>query len=224
LSSDPVSNVSTAQNSCLKNGPPALGILKKEAIMARGLSCFMLFLIFFLAAGASPNPAIEYGSTAWSVAKGQDKKDHLKDYLARSFSKSVSMKKGCMSISVPSETLFKPHSQKVNPANWEGSIASVAHVCRRYPRADLIIAVYTDCLHSEEQNLALSELQAWTIKQALVDRGIGAEKIRAQGWGESRPVASNATPEGRKANNRIMMSFGPACEKFVEDQTKPNLF
>ncbi|MGC9195462.1 MAG: OmpA family protein [Syntrophobacteraceae bacterium] len=192
--------------------------------MARGFSCFMLFLIFLLAAGASRIPAIEYGYTVWSGSKEQDKKEVPKDYLARGFSKSLSVEKGCTSISVPSDSLFKPHSQRINPGNWEVSIASLTQMCKRYPHADLIVSVYTDCLHSEEQNLALSELQAWTIKQALVDGGIGAKKIKARGWGESRPVASNATRQGRKANNRITISFGPSCENFLESQARVDLF
>ncbi len=135
------------------------------------------------------------------------KKGDLKSYLSCLFGKKLNIEKGCASISVPADALFQPDSARVKQANWAVSIDTVAAICSRYPKTSVIVSAYTDCRHAEEQNLVLSELQAWMVKKALVDKGIAARKIRAEGWGESKPVASNATREGRKANRRIRITF-----------------
>jgi outer membrane protein OmpA-like peptidoglycan-associated protein len=80
-------------------------------------------------------------------------------------------------------------------------------VVKKYPKTIISVDVHTDCVRSEEENLALSELQAWTLKKALVDRGVAASRITARGWGESKPAASNATEEGRQANRRITIKL-----------------
>ncbi len=85
----------------------------------------------------------------------------------------------------------------------------MADVVRKYPETSIVVDAHTDCIRSEEENLALSELQAWTIKKALVDRGVAPSRIKARGWGESKPVASNATEEGRRLNRRITINLAP---------------
>ena len=89
-------------------------------------------------------------------------------------------------------------------------IAKMAEVVKKYPDTNIKVEVHTDCVHSEEKNLALSELQAWTIKKSLVEKGISQSRIKARGWGESKPAASNATEEGRKANRRVTIILAPS--------------
>ncbi|MEN9581729.1 MAG: hypothetical protein RJA70_4738, partial [Pseudomonadota bacterium] len=55
---------------------------------------------------------------------------------------------------------------------------------------------------TEEDNLKLSGERALTIKKALVDRGIKAERIIAVGFGKKKPIAANTTEEGRAQNRR----------------------
>lgn len=186
--------------------------------MRRGWPCFMLLCFLGLNAKGDQIAKFKYDRTVCFAAREGSKKADLKADLARLFGKGLYLAKGCASISVPSDSLFQPHSDQVKPANWAVSIDTVAGICSRHPETNLIVSAYTDCLHSEERNLALSQLQAWIIKKALVDKGIAAGKIKAEGWGESKPVASNATEKGRKANRRIMISFGPAC---AQDRQSP---
>ncbi len=76
---------------------------------------------------------------------------------------------------------------------------------KKYPETQIKVEVHTDCVRSEEENLALSDLQAWTIKKALVEKGVASSRVTARGWGESKPVASNATEAGRRVNRRVMI-------------------
>ena len=175
--------------------------------MRSGRPYFALLCLFALGANSCQIPGSKYERSVSVSARGHGKKADLKAYLARVFGKKLNVQNGCPSILVPSDALFQPHTAKVNPANWTASIDTVAAICNRYPGMNLKVSAYTDCLHSEEHNLALSELQAWSIKKALVDKGLATRKITAMGWGEARPIASNATEEGRKANRRIRITF-----------------
>lgn len=58
-------------------------------------------------------------------------------------------------------------------------------------------------------NLALSNARARAVARALVNEGIAARRIGARGFGSSRPVASNATAEGRAANERVIAVIIP---------------
>jgi outer membrane protein OmpA-like peptidoglycan-associated protein len=65
------------------------------------------------------------------------------------------------------------------------------------------IAGHTDDVGTEEDNMALSQKRAETIYEYLVDHGIEASRVTPIGYGESSPLASNATNEGRSLNRRI---------------------
>ena len=62
---------------------------------------------------------------------------------------------------------------------------------------------HTDSLGSVKKNLDLSNRRAYAVKRALIVRGISSSRLYAEGRGESMPIASNATAEGRAINRRI---------------------
>jgi OOP family OmpA-OmpF porin len=61
---------------------------------------------------------------------------------------------------------------------------------------------HTDDAGDDQANLKLSEDRAKAVKQYLVDKGVLADRINAVGYGETRPIASNKTTEGRRQNRR----------------------
>ncbi|MET0403643.1 MAG: OmpA family protein [Cystobacter sp.] len=67
----------------------------------------------------------------------------------------------------------------------------------------LVIEGHTDSKGSAELNEELSFLRAEAVRDYLVDRGVDAERIRTEGRGKERPIASNATAEGRANNRRV---------------------
>ena len=66
---------------------------------------------------------------------------------------------------------------------------------------EVTIEGHTDSDGDNASNLKLSEARAQTVKDTMVQRGIAAERLSIKGFGESAPMDTNNTPEG-KANNR----------------------
>jgi OmpA-OmpF porin, OOP family len=62
---------------------------------------------------------------------------------------------------------------------------------------------HTDSTGPAEYNMGLSQRRAETVRAHLVSKGVAADKITAKGMGETQPVASNATREGRTQNRRV---------------------
>ncbi len=133
---------------------------------------------------------------------------NLSAYLRQMMGSKVEKLKNSICVTLPSDSLFQPGPSSVTLSN-AADIGVLANACKKNPHMDIAVDAYTDCVHSEEKNLTASELEAWLIKKALVERGISAGRITAQGWGESKPVATNATLDGRKANRRVTITFEP---------------
>ena len=70
------------------------------------------------------------------------------------------------------------------------------------PRLRIELAGHTDDQGSEDYNLTLSQNRAKAVKTYLTKKGIAASRIETTGYGESKPVASNGSPEGRARNRR----------------------
>lgn len=65
------------------------------------------------------------------------------------------------------------------------------------------VAGHTDSVGRDSYNLALSQRRAESVRQYLVDKGVAANRLFARGYGETRPVADNATESGRAQNRRV---------------------
>lgn len=65
------------------------------------------------------------------------------------------------------------------------------------------VAGHTDSRGSDEYNIKLSQRRAEAVRDYLIDKGIASGRLSARGYGESQPIASNATDEGRFQNRRV---------------------
>jgi len=64
---------------------------------------------------------------------------------------------------------------------------------------------YTDATHSADHNQKLSERRATTVRDYLLSKGVGDNRMKVVGYGESKPIADNSTKEGRALNRRVVM-------------------
>lgn len=85
-------------------------------------------------------------------------------------------------------------------------LASVAYQC---PRTYIVIGGHSDASGDREANLRLSQARAEAIERFFYLAGIPAERMRIVAYGDSQPIASNATAEGRAANRRITFEVFP---------------
>jgi outer membrane protein OmpA-like peptidoglycan-associated protein len=75
------------------------------------------------------------------------------------------------------------------------------------PRMKARIAGHTDNIGSEEYNQRLSEARAKAVYEYLISRGISADRLSYIGYGESRPIDTNETSEGRQNNRRVELEI-----------------
>jgi outer membrane protein OmpA-like peptidoglycan-associated protein len=83
------------------------------------------------------------------------------------------------------------------------NLSQLAGVLQKYAQTNLIIVGHTDDTGSEAYNQRLSEQRADAVRDYIVHGGVGSERLQARGMGETRPVASNETADGRTQNRRV---------------------
>ncbi|WNJ19416.1 OmpA family protein [Pontibacter sp. G13] len=87
--------------------------------------------------------------------------------------------------------------------NSASQIEHLAKLMDNYPDVNIRVEGHTDNTGGTDSNLQLSESRAESVKNQLVQDGVSADRISTKGYGESQPIATNDTPEGRDQNRRI---------------------
>lgn len=93
-------------------------------------------------------------------------------------------------------------------AESDATIDAAAELLIANPDGALVVEGHTDSKGSRGANQTLSDRRAEAVLNALVDRGVNADRLTSQGFGEDEPVADNATLDGRQQNRRIEFSLG----------------
>lgn len=97
----------------------------------------------------------------------------------------------------------------IQPANY-GMLGKLQRAMRLFSDSNILIEGHTDSTGLESNNLKLSQRRAESVRQYLLANGTVAEShLVAVGYGSQKPLASNATAEGRALNRRIDVVFTP---------------
>lgn len=100
------------------------------------------------------------------------------------------------------QVAFQGAKSAIKPSS-AGLLDTLAQVLRDHPAIVLEVGGHTDSRGDDDANLALSQARAEAVRDALLQRGIPASRLTARGYGETRPIESNRTSQGRAINRRI---------------------
>jgi OmpA-OmpF porin, OOP family len=84
-----------------------------------------------------------------------------------------------------------------------GAINEIYNLMKENPDLKCSVEGHTDSQGDEDFNMKLSQERAETVMNTLIKLGISADRLSAKGWGESKPIANNASPEDMANNRRV---------------------
>ncbi len=113
-----------------------------------------------------------------------------------------------ITLNMPGNITFRTDSADLN-ADFFKVLDSVGLVLKEYEKTIVEVAGHTDSTGTNEYNQALSERRAQTVARYLAGKGVMEQRMITIGTGESRPVATNDTVEGRALNRRVELTLAP---------------
>lgn len=89
----------------------------------------------------------------------------------------------------------------------EETLQAIADIMKEYDNTNFHIGGHTDSTGSDAYNMKLSKERAEAVRDALISRGVEQQRLTSEGYGESKPIASNNTSKGRQQNRRVEISL-----------------
>jgi outer membrane protein OmpA-like peptidoglycan-associated protein len=111
-------------------------------------------------------------------------------------------------LNMPSNITFATDQDAVS-TQFYPTLNSVALVVQKYNRTLIDVYGHTDSTGSDAHNLDLSQRRALSVASYLNAQGVDNRRFSIVGYGKTRPIASNATPEGRALNRRVEIQLFP---------------
>lgn len=118
-------------------------------------------------------------------------------------------------LNMPSNVTFAVDSSAIQP-NFQETLGGVANTLSQYEKSYVDIFGHTDSTGSDAYNQSLSERRASSVANFLSNSGVQSARLATQGFGESQPVATNSTEEGRAANRRVEIKIVPIRENVLK--------
>ena len=101
-------------------------------------------------------------------------------------------------------------------------LGDLAQILSKYADTNILLEGHTDATGSDEYNLELSRLRSQSVANYLSSQGVNATRFTIMGYGESQPIASNDTAEGRQLNRRVEVAIyaNDKLKKTAESMTE----
>jgi outer membrane protein OmpA-like peptidoglycan-associated protein len=104
----------------------------------------------------------------------------------------------------------------------QANLGKLAVILNKYPDTDILIEGHTDSTGPEEYNLDLSQKRAQSVANHIASQQVDVTRFTIMGYGESQPIASNDTQEGRQENRRVELAImaNEKLKKIAEDKAE----
>jgi len=116
-------------------------------------------------------------------------------------------------IVLPGSVLFETDKSQLSGGAQQKLTLIAGTLAPQADEHDIVVEGHTDSTGSRDHNMMLSQARAQSVMNFLVSRGIPAEAISAIGIGPDRPIADNATRDGRTENRRVEIIVKPLKKK-----------
>jgi outer membrane protein OmpA-like peptidoglycan-associated protein len=103
---------------------------------------------------------------------------------------------------VAQNVLFEKSTSVMYPASFE-ELDKWAAMLKKFPKKQIMVEGHTDYIGNAQSNFKLSQERAQVVAQYLIDKGIDNQRVRFAGYGGTRPVSQEDTPEGHAKNRRV---------------------
>jgi outer membrane protein OmpA-like peptidoglycan-associated protein len=109
-------------------------------------------------------------------------------------------------LTMPAGILFESSKFDLTPGA-QGEIDKLAKVLQKYPDTNILVTGHADASGVPAKNQTLSEQRAQSVVSFLTTKGVDMARLSSKGFGDTQPIADNATPEGRTANRRVEVAI-----------------
>lgn len=165
-------------------------------------------------------------STLWGAAIGaavggvggagvgrmmDNQESEMRDVLADSEAAAIRREGNLLAVTFKGDVTFDTNATAVKPGLY-AEIDRVADVLTRYPETLIRVEGHTDSVGADDYNMDLSVRRADAVGNLLVQRGVSMGRIQSVGFGETMPVATNATEAGRQLNRRVELKIVPQTQ------------
>ncbi|MFY7912762.1 MAG: OmpA family protein [Emticicia sp.] len=122
-----------------------------------------------------------------------------------------------INITFQPDFYFESSSDHLTP-EAKGILDDISSVLSRYPYTEIFIEGHADSSGNQWNNKKLSEMRAKAVALYFKAHDVTADRLAIAGYGATRPIESNSTPEGRRRNRRVLVKIRANEEKFLASQ------
>lgn len=119
-----------------------------------------------------------------------------------------------INITFQPDFYFESNSEQLTP-DAKNLLNEVSGVLNRYPYTEVFIEGHADSSGNQLKNKKLSENRAKSVALYMKSQGLVSDRLAIAGYGATRPVESNETPEGRRKNRRVLVKIRANEKKFL---------
>jgi outer membrane protein OmpA-like peptidoglycan-associated protein len=109
-------------------------------------------------------------------------------------------------ITFDSGIMFDVNKATLKPASKE-NLNKLAEILDKYEDTNILLEGHTDASGSDEYNMDLSEKRSKSVGNHLATQGVNPTRFTIMGYGESQPIATNDTADGRQLNRRVEIAI-----------------
>lgn len=151
------------------------------------------------------------GLTGGAVGNYMDRQEAKLRAQLRNTGVSVTRNGDNIILNMPGNVTFQTNSSDIN-ANFYQVLNSVAIVLKEFDKTVVEVAGHADSVGADDKNMALSQRRASSVSSYLGAQGIDGQRLITVGYGETRPIGNNDTPEGREQNRRVEITLLPVTQ------------